>query len=57
MSKNLFSCFFVFDLFCCFASYCGVIIVSWFWSWSAILAAQWMLFMNYVNHGSCGGLV
>ncbi len=29
-SKNLFSCFFVFGLVCCFAGYCEVIFVNWF---------------------------
>ncbi len=56
-SKNLFPCFFVFGLFCCFAGYCGVILVSWFQWWSAILAAQWILFISCVNHGSVSGLV
>jgi hypothetical protein len=29
-SKSSISCFSVFGLVCCFASYCGVALVSWF---------------------------
>jgi hypothetical protein len=49
--------FSIFGLFCCFAGYCGVILESWFQWWSAILIAQWILFMSCVNHGSTRGLV
>jgi hypothetical protein len=56
-SKNLFSCLSVFDLVCWFAGYCGVILVSWFRLWSAILVAQWIFFISCVNHGSGDGLV
>jgi hypothetical protein len=55
--KKLFSCFFGFGLFCCFASYYGGIFMSWFQWWSAILVAQWRFFMSDVNHGSAKGLM
>ncbi len=46
-------CFvFVLGLFCCFARYCKGILVNWFMWWSAILIAQWRLFMSYVNPDS-----
>ncbi len=57
MPKKLFSYFSIFGLFCCFASYCGGILLSWFQQWSVILAAQWRLYMNYVNHDFARGLV
>ncbi len=44
-------------LFCCFANYYGVILVNRFQWWSAILAAQWIFFMSYVNHDFARGLV
>ncbi len=55
--KSSIFCFSIFGLICCFASYCGVALVNWFQWWSVILAIQWILFINSVNHGSGGGLM
>ncbi len=57
MPKSSITCFSIFGLVCCFASYCGVALVSWFRWWSRILTIQWTIFMSSVNHGSWGWLV
>ncbi len=55
--KISFSYFFVFGLVFCFVGYCGMVLVSWFQWWSAILAAQgyflWVVWSTVLGEDWC----